>query len=95
MFEAGTPVVWTKPQDTTLDAKKALPKFGGPFDGAFNAVVGDGSVFALTTTGRANDPAVWSIHREHTSPGSSRRRKPRPVSPRANAPWSERRVVGR
>jgi hypothetical protein len=44
VVEAGSPVVWTKPADVPFDAKKALPKLGGLFDGEFHAGMCDGSV---------------------------------------------------
>jgi hypothetical protein len=44
VFEAGEPVVWTKPGDMAFDEKKALPKLGGLFDGDFHVCLGDGSV---------------------------------------------------
>ena len=47
VFEAGEPVVWTKPADLPFDAKKALPKLGAQFDGACHVVLADGSVIRL------------------------------------------------
>jgi hypothetical protein len=47
VFEAGEPVVWTKPADMPFDEKKALPKIGGMFDGVCQAVRGDGSVIRM------------------------------------------------
>src|SRR5262245_5115203 len=47
VFEAGEPVVWTKPADMAFDEKKALPKLGGMFDGECHVVLGDGSVRRL------------------------------------------------
>jgi hypothetical protein len=44
IFEAGEPVVWTKPSDLAYDDKKPLPKLGGMFDGEFYVAMGDGSV---------------------------------------------------
>ena len=44
VFEAGEPVVWSKPADLAYDEKKPLPKLGGLFDGEFNVVMCDGSV---------------------------------------------------
>lgn len=44
VVESGTSVVWSKPEDLEIDLKKELPKFGGLFDGDFNAAFGDGSV---------------------------------------------------
>ena len=39
VFEAGEPVVWTKPADMPFDEKKPLPKLGGLFDGECNVSV--------------------------------------------------------
>jgi hypothetical protein len=47
VFEAGEPVVWTKPQDIPFDEKKPLPKLGGMFEGVCNVVRCDGSVFRM------------------------------------------------
>jgi prepilin-type processing-associated H-X9-DG protein len=47
VFEAGEPVVWTKPADMLFDEKKPLPKLGGLFDGECNVVMCDGSVKRL------------------------------------------------
>jgi hypothetical protein len=47
VFEAGDPVVWTKPEDMTFDEKKALPKLGGLLDGECQVVLGDGSIKRL------------------------------------------------
>jgi hypothetical protein len=47
VFEAGAPVIWTKPDDLVFDAKKALPKLGGLFDGEFHVAVCDGSVILV------------------------------------------------
>jgi hypothetical protein len=47
VFEAGEPVVWTKPVDLPFDEKKALPKLGGLFDGDFHVGMGDGSVILV------------------------------------------------
>ncbi|MDB5307287.1 MAG: hypothetical protein JWO38_1489 [Gemmataceae bacterium] len=44
VFEAGEPVIWTKPADLAFDEKKALPKLGGLFDGDFHVGLADGSV---------------------------------------------------
>ena len=44
VFEAGEPVVWTKPADLPFDEKKPLPKLGGLFDGVFHVGLCDGSV---------------------------------------------------
>jgi hypothetical protein len=50
VYEAGSPVVWTKPQDMLFDAKKPLPKLGGLFDGDFYVCMGDGSVRLIKKT---------------------------------------------
>jgi hypothetical protein len=47
VFEAGEPVVWSKPADLPFDEKKPLPKLGGLFDGDFHVVMVDGSVKSL------------------------------------------------
>jgi prepilin-type processing-associated H-X9-DG protein len=47
VFEAGEPVVWTKPADLSYDEKKPLPKLGGMFDGEFNVAMCDGSVHRI------------------------------------------------
>ena len=44
VFEAGEPVIWSKPADLPFDAKKALPKLGGLFDGESHVAMCDGSV---------------------------------------------------
>ena len=44
IFEAGEPVIWTKPADLAFDEEKPLPKLGGLFDGEFHVCLGDGSV---------------------------------------------------
>ncbi len=47
VFEAGDPVIWTKPADLPFDEKKPLPKLGGMFDGEFHVAMCDGSVRLL------------------------------------------------
>jgi hypothetical protein len=42
--EAGTPVIWTKPDDLPFDEEKELPKLGGMFLGDFHALYCDASV---------------------------------------------------
>jgi hypothetical protein len=42
VVEAGKPVIWTKPEDMPFEGKD-VPLLGGMFDGAFTAVMGDGS----------------------------------------------------
>jgi hypothetical protein len=44
VFEAGEPVIWTRPADMTFDEHKPVPKLGGMFGGECNVVLGDGSV---------------------------------------------------
>ena|SRR5579872_5137533 len=44
VFEAGEPVIWSKPADLPFDKNKPLPKLGGMFDGECLVVMGDGSV---------------------------------------------------
>jgi hypothetical protein len=47
VVEAGTPVVWTKPDDVPYDAKKPLPKLGGQFPSVINVLAADGRAWAL------------------------------------------------
>jgi hypothetical protein len=47
VFEAGEPVIWTKPDDLPFDEKKALPKLGGLFDGEFHVGMCDSSVILV------------------------------------------------
>ena len=44
VFEAGDPVMWSKPADMHFDQKKPLPKLGGLFDGECQVAMCDGSV---------------------------------------------------
>jgi hypothetical protein len=44
VFEAGDPVIWTKPSDLPFDENKPLPKLGGMFGGECNVVMCDGWV---------------------------------------------------
>jgi hypothetical protein len=44
VFEAGDPVIWSKPADLHFDQKKPLPKLGGMFDGEILVAMCDGSV---------------------------------------------------
>lgn len=46
VFEAGDPVIWTKPDDLPYDPAK-LPKLGAQFDGACHVLLGDGSVIRM------------------------------------------------
>ena len=48
-FEAGEPCIWSKPDDLG-DAKAALPKLGGLFEGDFHALMCDGSVYLGKST---------------------------------------------
>jgi hypothetical protein len=43
IVEGGEAVPWTKPEEVSYDPRKPLPKVGGQFDGAFNAIICDGS----------------------------------------------------
>ena len=47
IVEAGTPVLWTKPEDIPYDAKKPLPALGGQFSNVFHAAFADGRVRSL------------------------------------------------
>ncbi|HEV3436679.1 MAG TPA: DUF1559 domain-containing protein [Gemmata sp.] len=47
VFEAGEPVIWSKPADMPFDLKKPLPKLGGLFDGESHVGMCDGSVRRL------------------------------------------------
>ena len=44
VFEAGEPVIWTRPADLPFDETKPLPKLGGMFGGECNVVLCDGWV---------------------------------------------------
>jgi hypothetical protein len=44
VFEAGEPVIWTKPSNLPFDKKKPLPKLGGIFDSEIIVAMCDGSV---------------------------------------------------
>jgi hypothetical protein len=55
IFEAGEPVIWTKPVDLPFDAKKPLPKLGGLFDGDFHVGLCDGSVILVKKDFDANE----------------------------------------
>jgi hypothetical protein len=46
--EAHKPVEWTKPDELTYDAKKAIPKLGGLFREGFHIALADGSVRFLS-----------------------------------------------
>jgi hypothetical protein len=47
VFEAGEPVIWSKPADMPFDETKPLPKLGGLFDGECHVVMCDGAVLRL------------------------------------------------
>ncbi|MCI0703939.1 MAG: DUF1559 domain-containing protein [Planctomycetia bacterium] len=47
VFEAGDPVIWSKPQDMPFNEKKQLPRIGAPLDGECTVVLCDGSVKVL------------------------------------------------
>ncbi len=47
LIEAGPPVPWTKPADFTVDARKPLPKFAGPFANVRNVAAIDGIAYPL------------------------------------------------
>jgi hypothetical protein len=47
VFEAGEPVIWSKPADLPFDEKKPLPKLGGMFNGECLVGMCDGSVIHL------------------------------------------------
>jgi prepilin-type processing-associated H-X9-DG protein len=48
VVEAARPVPWTKPEDLPYVPDQALPRFGGLFNGDFNALFADGSVTFLS-----------------------------------------------
>ena len=47
VFEAGEPVIWSKPADIPFDENKPLPKLGGMFGGECNVLTCDGSAYRL------------------------------------------------
>jgi hypothetical protein len=48
VFEAGDPVIWSKPADLTYDAKKPLPKLGAHFSGMWcHVAMCDGAVIRV------------------------------------------------
>src|SRR5262249_55913354 len=53
IVEAGSPVLWTKPEDLPYVPDQALPKLGGLFEGNFNALFVDGDVKFLS--GKADE----------------------------------------
>lgn len=55
--EAGSPVIWTKPDDIAYDGA-TVPKLGGMFDGEFHVALCDGSVRSIMKNG---DP--MTLHR--------------------------------
>jgi hypothetical protein len=62
VFEAGAPVIWTKPDDLVFDAKKALPKLGGLFDGDFHVAVCDGTVVLMKKDYDAGEMKKFITH---------------------------------
>jgi hypothetical protein len=62
VFEAGTPVIWTKPDDLAFDANKPLPKLGGLFDGEFHVAVCDGSVVLMKKDYDADEMKKFITH---------------------------------
>jgi hypothetical protein len=44
VVEAGTPVIWTRPEDLPFDPRGKLPRVGGLFADGFNGVFCDGTV---------------------------------------------------
>ncbi|MBI1904259.1 MAG: DUF1559 domain-containing protein [Planctomycetia bacterium] len=48
--EAKRETPWTKPEDIEYDAAKPLPKFGGWYEGGFNAAMCDGSAHFIQST---------------------------------------------
>jgi hypothetical protein len=47
IFEAGEPVIWSKPADMPFDEQKPPPQLGGLFDGECHVALCDGSVKLL------------------------------------------------
>jgi hypothetical protein len=47
VVEAGSAVVWTKPEDVAYDPKKPVPRLGGQFASVFHALMVDGAARAL------------------------------------------------
>jgi RNA polymerase sigma factor (sigma-70 family) len=41
LVEAGSPVVWTKPEDVPYDPKKPVPRLGGQFPSVFHVLMAD------------------------------------------------------
>jgi hypothetical protein len=64
VFEAGEPVIWTKPDDLPFDAKKPLPKLGGLFDGEFHVAVCDGSVVLMKKDYDADEMKKFITHND-------------------------------
>jgi uncharacterized protein DUF1559 len=56
VYEAGEPVIWTRPVDLHFDDDKPLPKLGGMFGGECGVVLCDGRVVRLRKN--ANDEHV-------------------------------------
>ncbi len=77
--EAGTPVVWTKPEDVSYDPKKPLPRLGGQFASVIHVLMADGTVRTLArrldeaTLRAAITPAggeIVDLDKISTTPGS-------------------------
>jgi hypothetical protein len=47
VFEAGDPVIWSRPGDLPFNKDAPLPKLGGLFDGDFHMLLCDGSVYRV------------------------------------------------
>jgi RNA polymerase sigma factor (sigma-70 family) len=47
VVEAGSPVVWTKPEDVAYDPKKPVPRLGGQFASVFHVLMADGSAHTV------------------------------------------------
>jgi hypothetical protein len=62
VFEAGEPVIWTKPADLAYDEKKPLPKLGGLFDGEFHVALCDGSVRRFRKDPDEQQPTTEELH---------------------------------
>jgi hypothetical protein len=57
VVEAGAAVPWTKPDELPYQKNKAVPELGGVFQGDFNVLTADGSVFLA-----ARNPNMRSMH---------------------------------
>jgi RNA polymerase sigma factor (sigma-70 family) len=47
VVEAGSPVVWTKPEDVNYDPKKPIPRLGGQFASIIHVLMADGAARSL------------------------------------------------